>query len=70
MHASVIVAESGGEMPTLDVDSFVDRLRFMGLDQDLVDEAGRRLWADPHLGMRWLEQRMKASGLLVPGQRS
>jgi len=59
MHASVIVAESGGEVPQLDVDSFVDRLRFMGLDRDLVDEAGRRLRADPHLGMRWFEQRMK-----------
>ena len=59
IHASVTVADSGGEVPTLDVESIVDRLRFMGLDRDLVDEADRRLRTDPRLGMRWVEQRLK-----------
>lgn len=59
IHASVTVADSGGDVPTLDVESFVDRLRFMGLDRDLVDEADRRLRTDPGLGMRWVEQRLK-----------
>jgi hypothetical protein len=59
LNASINVVESVGEVPTLDVESFVDRLRFMGLDRDLVDEADRRLRADPPLGMRWVEQRLK-----------
>jgi hypothetical protein len=42
---------SGRDGPTLDVESFVDRLRFMGLDRDLVDEADRRLRTDPGLAM-------------------
>lgn len=58
IHASITVTESGGDVPTLDVESFVDRLRLMGLDRDLVDEADRRLRTDPALGMRWLEQRL------------
>ena len=59
IHAFVTVADSAGDMPTLDVESFVDGLRFMGLDRELVDEADRRLRTDPGLGMRWLEQRLK-----------
>jgi hypothetical protein len=60
MHSSVTVgAESGGDVPTLDVESFSDRLRLMGLDTDLVDEADRRLRSDPSEGMHWLEQGLK-----------
>ena len=59
IHASDsgIAADDGA--PTVDVDSLVDRLRFMGLDRDLVDEAERRLRADARPGMRWIEQRLK-----------
>ena len=43
----------------IDVEEFVDRLRFMGLDRNLVDEANRRLRGDARAGMRWLDERLK-----------
>lgn len=45
--------------PKLDVDEFVDRLKFMGLDRPLVDEAEARLHANPRRGMRWVEDRLR-----------
>jgi len=47
-------------VPMPDVEFFVDRLRFMGLDHALVDEADRRLRADLPAGMRWLREQLKA----------
>lgn len=58
IHASVTDADSGGDVSMSDVESLVDRLRFMGIDRDLVDEADRRLRTDPNLGMRWLVRRL------------
>lgn len=46
------------DMPPFDVESFVDRLRFMGLDRELIDEVDRRR-IDSRAGMQWLEERMK-----------
>lgn len=46
-------------LPHLDIEEFVDRLRFMGLGRDLIAEADRRLRADARLGMQWLERRLK-----------
>jgi hypothetical protein len=48
--------------PRFDVETFVDRPRFMGLDRGLVDEADRRLRADPRSGMNWLLERLKELG--------
>lgn len=41
-----------------EVEGLVDRLRFMGLERDLVDEAESRLRIDPAAGFRWLEERL------------
>jgi hypothetical protein len=46
-------------VPPFDVELFLDRLRFMGLDRELIDEADRRLRVDVPSGMKWLEERMK-----------
>lgn len=60
LHASATIVGPRGVVPKVDVEAMTDRLRFMGLDRDLVDEADRRLRADPRIGMRWLEEQLKA----------
>jgi len=60
---NLIVTNSTGDAPpTLDVELLVDRLRFMGLGLDLVEEADRRLRADERAGWRWLGERLRALG--------
>jgi hypothetical protein len=44
--------------PKLDVEAFIDRLRFMGVDPALVEEVERRLKANARRGMRWVEARL------------
>jgi len=60
IHLFSTVSFAGTEdIPAFDVEDFVDRLRFMGLDRDFVGEAERRLRQDQREGMAWLEQRLK-----------
>jgi hypothetical protein len=59
-HVSMTVSRAEDDTPTLDVESYVDRLRFMGLDRDLVDEAEHRVRADVRIGMRWVTEQLKA----------
>ena len=55
----VVRFSSSNEPPTLDAEDFVDRLRFMGLDRDFVDEAQRRLRLEGWAGMEWVQQRLE-----------
>lgn len=52
MDAMVVVSGEGDVTP-LNVELMVDRLRFMGLDPELVDEAEERLRGDVGTGMEW-----------------
>ncbi|MBW3614421.1 MAG: hypothetical protein KY439_03815 [Actinobacteria bacterium] len=45
--------------PKVDVEEFVDRLKFMGVNRELVEEAERRLTANARRGMRWVEERLR-----------
>ena len=58
-RAEVVVSFAREDVAPLDVEVFVDRLRFMGLGPEIVDEAERRLRADQADGMRWLEVLLK-----------
>jgi hypothetical protein len=49
-------------VPALDVELLVDRLRFTGLDPDLVNEAERRLRTDQDAGVRRVEEQLRALG--------
>lgn len=53
------VAEGPVDVAEIDVEMFVDRLRFMGIDEALIEEADRRLRAEPVDGMRWLKERLE-----------
>lgn len=60
IHVSeIVISSDADDVPALDIELFVDQLRFMGLDRDLVEEANRRLRADHRSGMRWLAERLK-----------
>jgi hypothetical protein len=56
---STVSFGSTDDLPGFDVGEFADRLRFMGLDREFVDEAERRLHEDKRQGMVWLEQRLE-----------
>ena len=61
VHVAHIPSRAPGDDEFLvkDIESFVDRLRFMGVDQRVVDEAHRRLRADPRRGSRWVAERLR-----------
>jgi len=54
-----VAGDRPAEVPEIDVELFVDRLRFMGIDETLVAEAERRLRADAGAGMRWIHDRLE-----------
>lgn len=43
----------------IDVEEFVDRLKFMGLDQEFLSEAEARLSANARRGMKWVEDELR-----------
>lgn len=60
LHAySTFTFADGDDVPALDVEDMVDRLRFMGLEHGLITEADQRLRDDPRRGMEWLERRLE-----------
>jgi hypothetical protein len=46
------------EIAPFDIEQYVDRLRFMGLDRDFAREADVRLRADLRIGMAWVHERL------------
>ena len=57
---SIVVSSGEHSAAPLDIELLVDRPRFMGLDEGLVENAERRLRADAPSGMAWLADRLRA----------
>jgi hypothetical protein len=47
------------DAPPFDIEQYVDRLRFMGLDREFAREADTRLRSDLDAGLAWVEERLK-----------